>query len=130
MLSSVSTPVMSSRLPSSSTRGLLCASRRVAGDCTGRCRRASPGYAVPAMMVHLYDYAVPIADPDAGVPSLRAVLADLGADDRKALLSGLFRPERMPGTMERLSTLVANVDASFADLLPLLDNSARVRRSV
>ena len=51
-------------------------------------------------------------------------------DDRKALLSGLFRPERMPGTMERLSTLVADVDASFADLLTLLDNSARVRRFV
>ena len=49
---------------------------------------------------------------------------------RKALLSGLFRPERMPGTMERLSTLVPDVDASFADLLTLLDNSVRPRKFV
>ena len=83
-----------------------------------------------AMMVHLYDYAVPVADPAAGVPSLRDALTGLDVSDRKALLSGLFRPERMPGTMERLSTLVADVDASFADLLTLLDNSARVRKFV
>jgi len=82
------------------------------------------------MMVHLYDYAVPVADSAAGVPSLREALANLDVSDRKALLSGLFRPERMPGTMERLSTLVADVDASFADLLTLLDNSARVRTFV
>jgi len=82
------------------------------------------------MMVHLYDYAVPVADPVAGVPSLRDALSGLEVSDRKAVLSGLFRPERMPGTMERLSTLVADVDASFADLLTLLDNSARVRKFV
>jgi hypothetical protein len=82
------------------------------------------------MMVHLYDYAVPVADEAAGIPALREALADLPAEDRKALLSGLFRPERMPGTMERLSTLVADVDVSFADLLALLDNSSRVRRFV
>jgi hypothetical protein len=83
-----------------------------------------------AMMIHLYDYAVPVADPEAGVPQLREALADLDDDDRKALLSGLFRPERMPGTMERLSTLVADLDASYADLLALLDNSAKVRKFV
>ena len=81
-------------------------------------------------MVHLYDYAVPVADAAAGIPVLPEALADLGAADRKALLSGLFRPERMPGTMERLSTLVADLDASFADLLTVLDNSRRQRRFV
>ena len=50
-------------------------------------------------MVHLYDYEVPVADPAAGVPNLRESLADLDDDDRKALLGGLFKPERMPGTM-------------------------------
>ena len=69
------------------------------------------------MMVHLYDYELPIADPAAGVPNLRAALVELGPDDRKALLGGLFKTERMPGTMERLSTLVADLDASFGDLL-------------
>jgi hypothetical protein len=102
----------------------------VAGDCTGHCGRASSGLRLPAMMVHLYDYAVPVADPDIGVPSLREALEGLDASDRKALLSGLFRPERMPGTMERLSTLVPDVDASFADLLTLLDNSVRPRKFV
>ena len=82
------------------------------------------------MMVHLYDYEVPVADPAAGIPTLRAVLAGLGDDDRKALLGGLFKQERMPGTMERLSTLVTDLDASFADLLTLLDNTARPRRFV
>jgi hypothetical protein len=82
------------------------------------------------MMVHLYDYEVPVADGTAGVPSLRDALADLGDEDRKTLLGGLFKPERMPGTMERLSTLVTDLDASFGDLLTLLDNSARVRRFV
>jgi hypothetical protein len=80
------------------------------------------------MMVHLYDYEVPVAGD--GVPSLRDALADLGDEDRKALLGGLFRQERMPGTMERLSTLVTDLDASFADLLTLLDNAARPRRFV
>jgi hypothetical protein len=79
-------------------------------------------------MVHLYDYEVPVAGD--GVPSLREALADLGDEDRKALLGGLFKPERMPGTMERLSTLVTNLDVSFADLLTLLDNAARPRRFV
>lgn len=82
------------------------------------------------MMVHLYDYAVPAADPAAGVPSLRDALTGLDAEDRKALLGGLFKTERMPGTMERLSTLVTDMDASFADLLTLLDNAARARRFV
>jgi hypothetical protein len=82
------------------------------------------------MMVHLYDYEVPVADPAAGIPPLRDALSDLGDDDRKALLGGLFKPERMPGTMERLSTLVTDLGASFADLLTLLDNSLRTRRFV
>ncbi len=82
------------------------------------------------MMVHLYDYVVPVADPAAGVVSLRDALADLGEEDRKGLLGGLFRTERMPGTMERLSTLVSDLDASFADLLTLLDNASRARSFV
>jgi hypothetical protein len=82
------------------------------------------------MMVHLYDYDVPPADSDAGVPHLREALAELGAEDRKALLGGLFKPERMPGTMERLSTLVADLDVAFGDLLTLLDNGSRARRFV
>ena len=82
------------------------------------------------MMVHLYDYAVPAADPDAGISDLRAALAELPTADRKALLTGLFKPERIPGTMERLSTLVAEVDVAFADLLTLVDNGVRARRFV
>jgi hypothetical protein len=82
------------------------------------------------MMVHLYDYEVPLADPEGGIPSLRDALADLGDDDRKALLGGLFKQERMPGTMERLSTLVTDLTMSFADLLTLLDNASRTRRFV
>ena len=82
------------------------------------------------MMVHLYDYDVPVADAAAGVPALREALAELGNEDRKLLLGGLFKPERMPGTMERLSTLVTDLDASFGDLLTLLDNAARPRRFV
>lgn len=82
------------------------------------------------MMVHLYDYEVPVADSGAAVPSLREALAGLDDEDRKALLGGLFRQERMPGTMERLSTLVSDLDASFADLLTVLDNAARPRRFV
>jgi len=82
------------------------------------------------MMVHLYDYDVPPADPAAGVPNLREALATLGDEERKALLGGLFKQERMPGTMERLSTLVADLDAAFGDLLTLLDNGSRARRFV
>jgi hypothetical protein len=82
------------------------------------------------MMVHLYDYAVPAADPEAGISDLRAALAELPTADRKALLTGLFKPERIPGTMERLSTLVAEVDVAFADLLTLVDNGVRARRFV
>jgi len=82
------------------------------------------------MMVHLYDYEVPVADEAAGIPQLSALLADLPDEDRKALLGGLFKQERMPGTMERLSTLVTDLDASFRDLLTLLDNGARARRFV
>lgn len=81
------------------------------------------------MMVHLYDYAVPIAGED-GMPDLREALASLSTAERKVLLSGLFKPERMPGSMERLTTLVADVDLSFADLVTLLDNSSKVRRFV
>lgn len=81
------------------------------------------------MMVHLTDYEVPAAD-DGGVPHLPTALATLGDEDRKALLGGLFRTERMPGTMERLSTLVTDLDASFRDLLTLLDNASRARRFV
>ena len=82
------------------------------------------------MMVHLYDYDVPAADPASGVPNLREALAGVGDEDRKTLLGGLFKPERMPGTMERLSTLVADLEVSFAELLTLLDNGARARRFV
>jgi len=82
------------------------------------------------MMVHLYDYSVPVADPEAGISDLRAALAELPTEDRKALLTGLFKPERIPGTMERLSTLVAEVDVAFADLLTLVDNGVRARRFV
>lgn len=82
------------------------------------------------MMVHLYDYEVPVADPAAGVPNLRDALGELVDEDRRALLGGLFKPERMPGTMERISTLVTDLGASFDDLLILLDNGTRVRRFV
>ena len=82
------------------------------------------------MMVHLYDYAVPAAGTQPGIPNLREALAALEDEDRKALLGGLFKVERMPGTMERLSTLVNDLDASFGDLLILLDNGTRVRRFV
>jgi hypothetical protein len=82
------------------------------------------------MMVRLYDYEVPAADQSAGVPNLREALAGLPTDERKALLTGLFRPERIPGTMERLSTLVEDVDTSFSDLLTLLDNGSRTRQFV
>jgi hypothetical protein len=82
------------------------------------------------MMVHLYDYEVPIADEGVGVPNLHEALGDLSDTERKALLGGLFKQERMPGTMERLSTLVTDLDASFADLLTMLDNAARARRFV
>jgi hypothetical protein len=82
------------------------------------------------MMVRLYDYEVPAADPGAGIANLRAALEYLPTPERKALLTGLFRPERIPGTMERLSTLVDDVDTSFADLLTLLDNATRGRQFV
>jgi hypothetical protein len=82
------------------------------------------------MMVHLYDYELPVADESAGIPHLASAIAKLGDEDRKALLGGLFKPERMPGTMERLTTLVTDLDASFRDLLTLLDNGARARRFV
>jgi hypothetical protein len=82
------------------------------------------------MMVHLYDYALPAADAALGIPILSAALASLDDKDRKALLGGLFKQERMPGTMERLSTLVTDLDASFRDLLVLLDNSSRARHFV
>ncbi len=82
------------------------------------------------MMVHLYDYVVPVADPATGTPNLHEALAGLVDADRKALLGGLFKQERMPGTMERLSTLVTDLDASFSDLLIVLDNASRSRRFV
>jgi hypothetical protein len=46
------------------------------------------------------------------------------------VLTGLFKPERMPGTMERLTTLVEDVDLSFANALITLDNATRPRRFV
>jgi hypothetical protein len=82
------------------------------------------------MMVHLYDYEVPVADEAAGVTNLREALSGVSTEERKALLGGLFKQERMPGTMERLSTLVADLDASFGDLLTMLDNGGRARRFV
>ena len=82
------------------------------------------------MMVRLYDYDVPAADPDAGVPSLRPLLDSLDSGERRTLLTGLFKPERMPGTMERLTTLVEDIDTSFANALVTLDNATRSRRFV
>ncbi|HEY6609361.1 MAG TPA: hypothetical protein VI277_09215 [Candidatus Limnocylindria bacterium] len=82
------------------------------------------------MMVRLFDYDVPAADPDGGVPSLAPLLEALGSDERRAILTGLFKPERMPGTMERLTTLVEDVDVSFANALVTLDNANRRRRFV
>lgn len=82
------------------------------------------------MMVHLYEYVVPVSDAASGVPNLAGVLAELPPPDRRSLLTGLFKPERIPGTMERLSTLVEDVDVSFTDLLAVLDNGARQRSFV
>jgi len=82
------------------------------------------------MMVRLYDYDVPGADTAADVPELKPLLETLGIDERRALLTGLFKPERMPGTMERLTTLVEDVDVSFANALITLDNATRSRRFV
>ncbi|CAN5471371.1 hypothetical protein BH23CHL10_BH23CHL10_12250 [soil metagenome] len=82
------------------------------------------------MMVRLYDYDVRPADPDAGVPSLRPLLEALSTDERRTILTTLFKPERMPGTMERLTTLVEDVDVSFANALITLDNATRARRFV
>ena len=82
------------------------------------------------MMVRLYDYDVPAADPAAGIPALRPLLESLDAADRRSVLTGLFKPERMPGTMERLTTLVEDLDASFENALVTLDNSGRNRRFV
>jgi len=81
-------------------------------------------------MVRLYDYDVPAADAAEGVPSLRPLLEALGEADRRALLTGLFKPERMPGTMERLTTLVEDVEMSFANAVITLDNAERPRRFV
>ena len=81
-------------------------------------------------MVRLYDYDVPAADPDAGIPILRPLLEALPTDERRTLLTTLFKPERMPGTMERLTTLVEDVDVSFANALITLDNATRSRRFV
>ncbi|CAN5219452.1 hypothetical protein BH23CHL9_BH23CHL9_07570 [soil metagenome] len=82
------------------------------------------------MMVRLYDYDVPAADADAGVPSLRPLLEALPTDERRTVLTTLFKPERMPGTMERLTTLVEDVDVSFSNALITLDNATRSRRFV
>lgn len=81
-------------------------------------------------MVHLYDYDLPVADATVGVPSLPDALQPFGVAERKALLTGLFKRENVPGTMERLSTLVPDVDVAFRDLLVLLDNRQRPRRFV
>ncbi|MEO7295681.1 MAG: hypothetical protein ABIZ57_06030 [Candidatus Limnocylindria bacterium] len=82
------------------------------------------------MMVRLYDYDVPAADAEGGVPSLRPLLETLDAAERRVILTGLFKPERMPGTMERLTTLVEEVDISFANAVITLDNATRPRRFV
>ena len=82
------------------------------------------------MMVRLYDYDVLAADAAADVPSLRPLLEALPTDERRVILTGLFKPERMPGTMERLTTLVEDVDISFANALITLDNEKRSRRFV
>ena len=82
------------------------------------------------MNVRLYDYDVPAADPEAGIPRLRPLLETLGTDERRIILTGLFKPERMPGTMERLTTLVEDVDVSFENALVTLDNGTRSRRFV
>ena len=82
------------------------------------------------MNVRLYDYDVAAADSGAGVASLRPLLEALDTDERRALLTGLFKPERMPGTMERLTTLVEDVDVSFANAVITLDNATRARRFV
>lgn len=82
------------------------------------------------MMVRLYDYEVPLADAAAGIPALTETLEGLELSGRKALLTGLFKLENVPGTMERLSTLVEDADTAFRDLLVLLDNRQRVRRFV
>jgi hypothetical protein len=82
------------------------------------------------MMVRLYDYDVPAAGGDGGTPSLRPLLEGLDAGERRTLLTGLFKPERMPGTMERLTTLVEDVDVSFENALITLDNATRPRRFV
>jgi hypothetical protein len=82
------------------------------------------------MMVRLYDYDLPAADPSAGIPSLRPLLEELGPDERRTILTGLFKPERMPGTMERLTTLIEDVDTSFENALITLDNATRSRRFV
>jgi len=82
------------------------------------------------MMVRLYDYDVPAAEAGDGVPSLRPLLEGLDAAERRTMLTGLFKPERMPGTMERLTTLVEDVDVSFGNALITLDNEKRSRRFV
>lgn len=82
------------------------------------------------MMVRLYDYDLPAADADAATPSLRPLLEALDTAERRTILTGLFKPERMPGTMERLTTLVEDVDTSFANALVTLDNEKRSRRFV
>ena len=81
-------------------------------------------------MVRLYDYDVPAADPAAGIPSLRPLLEALPETERRAILTGLFKPERIPGTMERLTTLVEDVGVSFENALITLDNAARRRKFV
>jgi hypothetical protein len=94
-------------------------------------RRVDGGASITRpMMVRLYDYDVPAAESSAGVPALRPLLESLDADERRAILTGLFKPERMPGTMERLTTLVEDVDASFENALVTLDNAGRSRRFV
>jgi len=81
-------------------------------------------------MIRLYDYEVPAADPDAGIPALRPLLEKLDEHERRTILTGLFKPERIPGTMERLTTLVEDVDVSFTNALITLDNGTRARRFV
>lgn len=81
-------------------------------------------------MIRLYDYDVPAAGSEAGVPHLRPLLEELDEAERRTILTGLYKPERIPGTMERLTTLVEDVDVSFENALITLDNEKRPRRFV
>ena len=60
----------------------------------------------------------------------RDFLQRLNEQTEQLRAQGLFKPERIPGTMERLTTLVEDVDVSFGNALITLDNATRARRFV